>query len=228
MKPTHYLALLLSAITFYNCEETSTQQTQSILPLNQGNWWVYEIKDYDSAGTMIRLDYDTLHVISAPRFNGEQWYGVARQRYRLEPDDTVLMINRADGLWKTADWQQLGEWLLYKHPTAANDTFSVNITSWPDGDGELNKIFYETFALQQLVTIPLGAFTTTCYKEHWQVIDSLTFQVLDDEVNEEHYVAPGVGLIKKVSRYSFMRGAPDSIRFEHYTREHILKDYRVQ
>lgn len=225
MKTLHYFGILVLTIALYSCDSTNpTENKQLIMPLKEGNWWLYEISTFDSIGLLVGRQYDTVHVGPAINVSGEEGHWVAHH-YKGFDNDSSIQINRADGLWELK--YHPGPWLIYKHPTQKQDTFSIEMTSWPDGDGILEKRFNETVALQEPVTIPLGTFSTIHYRWHYQEVDSLTHQVLSG-FSIDHYVAPGIGLIKKITPISWTVGLPDTLIFERRTQELVLKAYGLK
>jgi len=220
-----YIVLLL-AIVVGGCSETvSTDSHSVIMPLKEGNAWVYIYTTYDSAGNVkLILKQDSFYLGLPITKGSEHWYP-AFYPLRINQSDTTFYVNKSDGLWET--YFSLSH-LKYKYPTSTNDTFDVTLVrNWP-APGVIEKSFTETVSASESISIPLGTFTCIHYRVHEQHIDSATMVVTDDTNMGDDYVSPGIGLIKSVGEYSRLTGPPDSLRLERYHQEIILLKYTLQ
>ena len=225
MKALHFL-LLLFLVVCIGCESDSEPANiPPLIPLKEGNWWLYEMSTFDSTGQLVDRHYDTVHVGSSAPIDGEEFHWILNH-YSGLVNDSTMQTNRTDGVWEN-DFYHFFPVMLYKYPTQQNDTFRIEQTVSPGWDDVVERSFTITVALQDSVTIPLGTFSTTHYRAHRQQIDSLTDQVLD-EFNIDHYVAPGIGLVKKVTPIIRTVGLPDTMIFERQTQESVLKAYDLK
>lgn len=199
MKTISTLLLLITLLAITGCEsETGPGNTPStLIPLKEGNVWVYEHSKYDSLGTLLTRAYDTITIGKAVTIDGQVWYEKLRSGFNV-PNDSASYSNQPDGIWSRYVIGGAYTKLLYKYPTAVNDTFNVTISQPFPVEGMLEKTFTMTVTPNEPVTIPLGTFNTVHYRSYLQSIDSVTKEVVWSGDPSDQYVAPGVGLVKSV------------------------------
>lgn len=222
MKRISTLLLLITALAITGCEsETGPGTTPAtLIPLKEGNYWVYENSVYDSVGTLLGRAYDTITIGKAVTIDGQVWYEKLRSGFTV-PADSATYSNQPDGVWEryVLPVGALTQF-LYKYPTVANDTFALRIGKPFPVD--IEKAFSMTVATNEQAVVPAGTFTTIHYRRFLQALDSVTMEVRSSLVVADQYVAPGVGLVKSTSQ-SFV-GFPGMIR----NHESILIRYSLK
>ncbi len=150
----------------------------SLVPLTVGNEWIWRTTEQRShtGQTDESIRFDTTRVISKTSLQGESWYRLQ------EENGEFLATNRSSGYWHRIP-PELGELdplLVYKYPADIGDTFSR--PSFPNGS------LMRVESLDTTITVPAGTFQAVYYAQIWE----------DRPITCDFFVAPGIGLIKKV------------------------------
>ena len=68
------LVLIIIKCAKENNPLESPNNPKELMPLQIGNYWIYEISDYDSVGRLIELSSDTLMITASINYNGLKYY----------------------------------------------------------------------------------------------------------------------------------------------------------
>lgn len=213
------------ASIFNSCSEsTSPSSPTEIVPLKEGNRWIYSISDYDSVHALRWTILDTIEIGAPTIHDGKIWYPYISITNRLNTlNDTLFYRNENDGLW--GSFLVYSPHHVYKYPAAIGDTFNINTSNFPD-TSTLQRRFIQVGGLQDIITVPAGTFSCIRYDEHYQILNPENMNVLQDDVSDQSYVAPGIGLIKSIRHYALSTGPVDSPKTSKYSQEAILISYR--
>ena len=177
-----FVPLLLIIIAGCDLLSTSSEESkrEDLIPLQVGNTWVHRTRIIDARDNGIRSEEtDTLTVVGDTLVSGERWYSI-RSTF-----GSFLATNREDGYWTSLPPEigPLKPTLGYKYPAEVGETFMR--PSWPD------SATIRVISLDTTVTVELGTFTAAHYAQ------------ISEEGDEpqpcDFFVAPGVGILKKVS-----------------------------
>jgi hypothetical protein len=224
------ILIFISTLVVSGCDSDSGPDytSSTLIPLKEGNYWVYENSVYDSIGTLLGRAYDTITIGNAVTIDGQIWYEELRSGF-IVPADSSRYSNRSDGVW--------GRYVLsagaftnflYKYPTAINDTFALTRSASFPPDETFERTFKMTVATNTPVIVPAGTFSALHYRYFIQAVDSVTMEVKRSLELVDEYVAPGVGLVKSTSQSSFTTGHPDSLRVITRDHERVLVKYSLK
>lgn len=165
------------------CDLTSSRSDDTLhlelIPLDVGNQWIWHTESFNvETGAPYANQYaDTAYVVSSTDLEGETWF-----RILGTGNGSLLATNRESGHWvrPSSDTLDIAPRLTYKFPVDVGDTFSA---PFPAGST------FRVAATDTTITVPAGSFEAILYEQQWDDF-SLTCDV---------FVAPGVGLIKKVT-----------------------------
>jgi hypothetical protein len=225
MKVRYYIPLVivfLSAYIFSSCSENiSSQAPAEIIPLKEGNRWIYSYSEYDSAHTLLWTLLDTV-VIGTPTVkNGSTWYPYVSITFRINTlGDTTYYKNDDDGLWEL--YLSTNPKRVYKYPAVLGDTFNVHTVYFPD-TSTLQRRFTKIGGAQNMITVPAGTFTTIRYDGHSQILNPANMTVVQDNVDDSSYVSPGIGLVKGIHHY--VLSTHQGLKRK-YTQEVVLVSYK--
>lgn len=175
--------LFLSVVLFVAaCDSTSIPAEDAgidaLVPLAVGNEWIWRTVERSTHRGEVEetVRFDTVRVVSDTSLLGESWF-----RLR-ERNGEYLVANRPSGYWQrmppeAGDGNQL---LVYKYPAVTGDLFTR--PSWPDSSEK------QVMSLDTTITVPAGTFSAVHYAQIWN----------DKPITCDYFVAPGVGLVKKV------------------------------
>lgn len=127
-----------------------------IMPLVIGNWWAFQVINYTNP-VVPDTSYDTIFVVGDTMIDSEQWFII---------DDTVLMTNRDDGLWRMSGTGVPYMWL--KFPGHIDDSYNADPIR-----GEMVKIT-DTYKLVSGLPLPRLFY---CYVYESTYTDSTTKDV---------------------------------------------------
>jgi hypothetical protein len=226
----HYFWILLLFATFFvACSmQEPTSNPSALIPLKEGNQWIYETDYYDSNNVLTMKVIDTIFFRSPINHGSENWYELYSRRYSDSTDDTIFYFNRPNGTWTYSHFAAI-ESLLYKYPTVAGDTFNT-VTSKPISNSyPISNLFMETLSTNDTISLPIGIFPCIHYRLHEQYLDRSTMSVKYDYVHSDYFVSPGIGSIKLFTDPSIRTGVlPDSNRTSHPRIETILLQYTLK
>jgi hypothetical protein len=120
LRPT-YLAsfIILSTFLFQGCDKAQPtdpnppSEATTIWPLAIGNMWIYDIKRYDTLGTVVEAYIDTTSVSDTVSFDGTRWYNLVGYT-------SAFFVNRPSGLY--VGFPGLLDMLLFKYPANVGDS----------------------------------------------------------------------------------------------------------
>ncbi|MFN0157500.1 MAG: hypothetical protein ACKVRP_05425 [Bacteroidota bacterium] len=140
-----------------------------ILPLKEGNIWLYKAFSYDPQGNVISTSEPSMSVSGDTMISGERWYFV----------NSGLMTNKPGGLWIMSSFgEELIPYLFTKFPCSVGD-------SWLLGPQYTNsQSIGQCVSVSEVVVTQNGSYA--CYK---YLISSESGQ------RSEFYFRPGVGLV---------------------------------
>ena len=146
MKTSIKSIIILLALGFLtNCKDNSTNppdNSNGIIPLKIGNYWINKTTEHDSSGVIKATSYDTSRIISSINLSGRLYYST---------ETHLFVFNSSDGfcLKDTSDLSI--QFLIYKYPGNVGDKF-------------LQFLMTDTTTIESInfeYTIPVGKFT--CY-----------------------------------------------------------------
>jgi hypothetical protein len=181
LRISHRLALTsacaLLCWTFVACESDPVRvdkpivQSDTLVPLNTGNEWRYEVETFDTLTAAITDTYfSTEHIYSDSVMNGQTWYSFGSPSIFYRNDSLGYKMIFAD---------PDTSYLLYKYPARVGDRFVGFIEKGS-----------EVIALNRAITVAAGQFNCVEYR-------SDAFSDLEPWTKSSvlSYVAPGVGIV---------------------------------
>ena len=117
------------------CEDsnsTGNSNTIELIPLEVGNYWVYEEKEFDENNSVTKSDRDTVLISFETSSNNETWFKAEKvNSYRS---------NLSDGLHDgyIIPFIGISTFLLYKYPASPSDVWEVEVHGGGNGAYELH------------------------------------------------------------------------------------------
>ena len=185
------ISLILFLIVFASCNDNITNPyiNGDIIPLAEGNQWIYEVTKYDSTGKNVvstRLDTMLIGVKdSSGLYHVKGIFGSSPLVYLSNSKNglkysTLTVIPQIDSNGKPIDKFGLIEKLLFKYPQISKGlVYNVD---------ELNAIKVEN--VNTRVKTSIGNFRCCVYK-YYTIKGGLNFST-----KIYTYLSPGVGIIK--------------------------------
>ncbi|TAL70857.1 MAG: hypothetical protein EPN82_00715 [Bacteroidetes bacterium] len=170
---TKLFLLIISLIISIGCQDNSTNTNNSnyIIPLALGNYWVYRNDGYDTLGQYHGSYNDTLKIVSEDNIKIGKIYGF------INGDLITECMNKSDGFYFIYDYspQPIESTMVFKYPGFAGEIFNSNF-------GIANIESTDT-----LVEVPAGKFHCYKYKINRSFSDRMTQEI--------YYISPGIGEI---------------------------------
>ncbi|MES2767076.1 MAG: hypothetical protein V4642_14470 [Bacteroidota bacterium] len=188
-KTIFFIAAMLTGMTFGSCTKKDNPvdtpvETGVILPLKTGNHWSYRTTTTDSTEeTQTKVvDTETETIINSITADGTTWYGMESSvgTGSMGQKPVVYYQNRNDGAWYRS-YLDSAE-IFYKYPAQPN-------TSYTALGHTMNLI-----STAEKVTVPAGTYT--CYHYRMVIVNGPVF-------TNDYYLAPNVGIVKKVVRADY-------------------------
>ena len=188
------ILFLFSLIFLIGCKDDSVNPSSEMLfyPINVGNSWKYDFKDYDSTGTLVYEISINESFIIARMKDGQPVYQFNSPLNPPSPaccDYRYYFQNKFDGVHRLVSSDSTGDWvydyLWYKYPCDENDFFT-------NGTNNLDTTF--VIALNDTVFCDAGRFECIVYKNLIRDLeDSTLTKILGYSYT---YVSKGIGKIK--------------------------------
>jgi hypothetical protein len=163
MKRISIIFGLILLVVLSSCSE------KKIIPLENGNLWIYKAEQVDSVGNVLQSALLYHVVLSDSTINNEKYFERKNESAYGAPE---FCINRPDGMYVYS--QQNGAMYDYKYPVTLNEKFvrrgfdTATVTS-----------------LSEKVSTKAGDFT--CLK----------YETTGKTIKEVCYICPGVGITVK-------------------------------
>jgi hypothetical protein len=217
---------IVSSISFVlalaSCKSTvESIPPNDLLPLKEGNEWIYETKIYDDSGTVIKISIDTLRIGYDLKVNGRVWHKLVQTNLLASGE---FFENRSNGLW-TFDSSNQKALLTYQFPSSAGFSYIVeeidtdyNSKSWSH-----SKITDSIVAISEKVAVLAGNFN--CY--HY--ILNFDYEDRNDDVidatffSKNIYFCPNIGIIKVTVPMSVYDGNPKGFYMTSELTKYTLK-----
>jgi len=151
-----------------------------VLPLVEGNFWVYERIGIDSSGATIDSSVFMMAVGQPDTIGNDIAFPVSNFRFEFEGTDVFLRVNRSDGLYNV------------KEPIPDPPVF-IHILTFPTAVGDslpFRGYVIRTGLVNESVRVPVGTFTCVRYDIS-----------LDGIIVGQTFVAPNVGIVRFWQRY---------------------------
>jgi len=188
------LFLSVAAILSSSCRHSPTEAPagvptvakDSIIPLNIGNKWTWQLTLYDTLGKPYSTYLDSLRIDSAKNINSEHWC------FPGHPYEKLAFANLSDGCYYRAfDDTPGASFLFYRYPARANDTYRA-----PSGVVSGYRVWIvdtlesmTILSIDTTITVPAGTFTCYLYR-----------RARKDGVHYfDEFLAPGLGWIRVVT-----------------------------
>ncbi len=188
------ITILFSPILLFGCKDklVSPSLKNIFYPISVGNNWEYELKVYDSTGTIISVDTIAESIIYERTKDGEsvyQFYSLLNPPSPACCDYKYYLQNKTDGVHFLTSSDSLGYWiydnLLYKYPCGKNDFFT-------NGRNDFDTTF--VVSVNDTVISDAGSFSCIVYKNiSKDYPDSSAIKVTGFSYT---YVSKGSGKIK--------------------------------
>lgn len=188
------IAIVFLILVATNCKDDSMSPSMedSFYPIQIGNSWVYDFKDYDSLGILQYESSVTETIIHSRIKDGEFVYQIHSALNPQSPaccDYRYYLQNKSDGLHWIISSDSTGYWvddqLRYKYPCIENDYFTNDIN---------NHDTTFVISLNDTVICEAGTFRCIVYKNFTIDPDS---SINNRILGYSHtYVAYGFGKIK--------------------------------
>lgn len=160
-----------------------------LIPLAVGTEWRYVVRDSVEIGESrpILADRFTVRVARDTTIGRERWVRVDQARLLFDDshEGVLYLRNRSDG---TYAWQPPPE---DGFPVPVGFDISIRLFKYPARQGEASTLFPPSYvtATDTSITVPAGTFTTFRYDDAYGYSTS--------------FVAPGIGVVKKVTGLSW-------------------------
>jgi len=142
-----FIVLVAIVVTMIACDDKPNEpgngSTYVIVPFAVGDRSVFKVTDYDEAGSVTEISYDTILVVKDTTIEGDVWYVVEGFDY------TSYNRNTDNGM---EEWTPSGTCMLFKYPASEGNEY----------DCSLYDIHFEVGAANAEVTVEHG--THTCYE----------------------------------------------------------------
>lgn len=179
-----FMFSLLSFFIF-SCDKDETVITnpvipESIIPLEVGNYWIYQGYRVESDGVVFQLPkQDSVYIDSVEIINGEEYY-IFEGAYSFPP---VFSYRDSSGYLLTAGGQI--------HYSPKDDEGVLYERIWDLSNDDFIKASFEMDTSEEL-TIPVGTFNTR------KVVGKFDFSQSDYDCDKEFisYYAKGIGLVR--------------------------------
>ncbi|MBX3042950.1 MAG: hypothetical protein KIT33_01760 [Candidatus Kapabacteria bacterium] len=186
----------------------NNQEKNVLMPLKVGNMWLYEVKQFDSSGTMINEYIDSIEVLEKINFRGETWFRV--RMIDMGSTWNSILTNTDKGLYRADENTTLDcRFIVAQYPENRSQIIALHeenvMIMYFDGQ----KDVIDTVTTQYL--IELNANYTASFKSanypareystYWralELVDSKTLHKVDVFV-------PNIGLFEH-KRYRFAGG----------------------
>ena len=184
-------SLLLSAVVLlvlFSCEQpTVSFNHEPLLPEAEGRTWTYIRSSWNSADTVNYTIY------KAEMINGEQWYS-----FDLGMHPASMFTNRDNGMWVRPRYDTSSDLLLIKYGAWTGDMYGAENIVLHSIEGEPIYCIHSVRvdAVNNMVTVPAGTFSSTVYTETLRGRDS---RALYDQVT--YWTVPGVGFVRIKNQY---------------------------
>lgn len=174
MRKIQYL-IILSIILLLNCCNNPTEPSKilKILPLNEGNIWVYQEYLVKGKDSLVKYEIDTIRVLSDTIVNDLRFYYV---NYLGSVYDFGYLNDSLNG-FVDPNHKFVKPFLLYSYPCKTGDFYLSNF-----GMCVVKNI-------DTTITVQAGTFKCIKYKFYVTMGGGNGFE-------DYHYCSPGVGLIK--------------------------------
>lgn len=218
MKIAVFSFSLLLSFAAMSCGSSSDSVTSAyLIPMKEGNQWIYEITELDSTGSQISSRFDTVRVGTDSVINGEVWHKLIHTDVNGYFN---LSTNRNTGFWEYKNF------LRYKYPSNAGDVFDTM---------EFAVIGPSTFTIAfrkvEATNIPVvvSGVSYNCYRYQWisELFDKTSNTLLSKDTIEDAYVSPSIGLVKLV-QFPIVNGTINNNGHEDFTLITELKSYTLK
>ena len=172
-------------------EPTASEVRTPLMPLTAGAQWHYVVRDSVEIGEVRGdpLDRFVMRVSRDTTIGRERWARVenASQLFEDTYDEAMYLRNRADGMY---EWNPPSD--IFPIPIGFDPVF--RLYKYPAQKGELSTLYPPSHvtATDAAITVPAGTFSTVRYD--------------DASGNMTVFIAPGVGVVKKVSGLTILTG----------------------
>lgn len=196
--------IVLLQFTLFSCHsEEEVAPAEETMPLKVGNYWTYQVSDYDSEGNVVGTSSYTRAVVKDTVINGGKWYIL---------NNGSIVQNNQSGYVYFNKFNRPGDEAVMIYQNASTGGIGYMYT-YPNY--ELWVLTTRTYELAPFVT-SLGNFSCYTftverqYKQPGSSSASSTFQ--------KDYVSPSVGLVRSDRLYA---GSEDLMRREELVSYHV-------
>lgn len=160
---------------------------QELLPLNRGNYWIYE-SEYKIGDVVVETSLDTVLVDTAMLWNNQNWWGYSSS-------DSVFYRSDSLGVWQLRfDSGYHGrQELMIKYPAQVGDYWYLHPV--PD-----DSVKFEVFATSTTASTPAGNING-CFKYGQKI------EYAEDDVYYVYiWFKPGLGRVRSENRTTVVPG----------------------
>lgn len=203
--------------------KSSTENISSgdLLPLHEGNQWVYQTTFYNDSLPAI-ITQDTSTIIGNSMKDGVNFYEMRKNRI------IDFLSNQREGLW-SVDTSTQKILLAYEYPSyPGNEYIAEYDTSSTDSSKTISEIRVNLLSTNEQVITPAGNFN--CYHYHCESeqvyfrINAIfqSVSITNYEQLKDIYFAPNIGIVKiTVPRHIGIDS--NNFRMTSVLKEYILK-----
>ena len=177
-----------------------TDQTKSvIMPLHEGNTWIYQITEYDLNGIVTKQSLDTIFVSKEITLNNEIWFEVVDKMFNYT--DSTVMVNTDLGLWYKCNPCDSMSYLEAQYPLKNSPYYAgENYFDFFYRDSTDSLVFVSetinrmaNFENVSKVNIPAGTFDCIKYTNWFES------KILSKAYNPSYvrYYVPDLGMIRE-------------------------------
>jgi len=163
-----------------------------ILPLAEGNSWIYVRTEIDSSGATVDSSVFMMAVGQPDTFGTEKAYPVSNFRFEFEGTNLFLRVHRSDGLYNV------------KPRSNPDPPIFIHVLPFPTMIGD--SLLYSGYVIRtgsanESVTVPAGSFACIRYdiSENGIIVG-------------ETFVAANIGIVKFWQRYFDLLRQEDKLR----------------
>ena len=181
----------------------SVQDSEVIMPLAVGNFWIYADTTFNPDGSALYVDIDTLHIVRQAVINGATWYYPdTSEGLDITSQYPLRYMLGSDGLYNALDNTGGGVGHVAKFPTTKGDTFDLNID-------QVNGLIFDikVAATDTSVTTPLSTYFCYKYVPQWMDLQyhpwadsSVAYYIYKDSTCQKYYCyTTDVGLVEQMT-----------------------------
>lgn len=178
------IALLLLQTTLFSCDkDKEVSPVEEVVPLEVGNEWVYEVKDFDTSGKLLTTSSYKYFVRNDTTINKRTWYILSNGQIVQNSRNGYVYYNKTDNQAVT----------IYQSPSYGGIGYKYSYQDY--------ELLVLTTRSQQIDTVRLSSGSYASYLFRIENQYKSPYDANTHIINEDNYVSPGIGLVRTDTYY---------------------------